>query len=50
MVHVACDHVIQAVPTCSHCHETLDVRAVRAVAGPGSRHADLTTPEATRAR
>src|ERR1700683_863067 len=33
--HNACGHVVTAVPACSHCGETLDVRSVTAVAGPG---------------
>lgn len=37
IVHKACGHVTQAVPTCSECGEALHVRAVRAVAGPGRR-------------
>jgi DNA-binding HxlR family transcriptional regulator len=49
LVHITCGHVSQAVPTCSQCHETLDVRDVGAVPGPGSRDPDLTSREATRA-
>lgn len=37
LVHRACGKVTEAVPTCSECGEPLDVRAVRAVAGPGGR-------------
>jgi DNA-binding HxlR family transcriptional regulator len=37
LVHRACGHVTEAVPTCSECGEALHVRAVRAVAGPGNR-------------
>lgn len=44
IVHTACDHVSQAVPTCSHCGDPLDARAVRAIPGPGSRDADPTAP------
>ena len=44
IVHTACDHVSQAVPTCSHCGDTLDARAVRAIPGPGSRDADPPAP------
>jgi DNA-binding HxlR family transcriptional regulator len=40
VVHTACGHVTQAVPTCSHCGEPLDARAVRALAGSGSRASD----------
>src|ERR1700691_931276 len=29
-------HVVTAVPTCSHCGEALDARAVTAVPGPGA--------------
>jgi len=35
LVHRACGHVAEAVPTCSECGEALDARAMRAVAGPG---------------
>jgi DNA-binding HxlR family transcriptional regulator len=37
IVHTACGHVSEAVPTCSHCGEPLDARGVRAVPGSGSR-------------
>jgi DNA-binding HxlR family transcriptional regulator len=37
IVHKACGQVTEAVPTCSECGEALQVRAVRAVAGPGHR-------------
>jgi DNA-binding HxlR family transcriptional regulator len=37
LVHKACGHVTEAVPTCSECGEPLHARAVRAVRGPGSR-------------
>jgi len=37
LVHRACGRVTEAVATCSECGEPLDVRAVRAVAGPGGR-------------
>ncbi|HEX6492281.1 MAG TPA: helix-turn-helix domain-containing protein [Candidatus Dormibacteraeota bacterium] len=37
LVHKACGHVTEAVPTCSECGEALQMRAVRVVAGPGHR-------------
>jgi DNA-binding HxlR family transcriptional regulator len=37
VVHTACGHVTEAVPTCSRCGEALDARAVRALPGSGSR-------------
>lgn len=37
LVHKACGHVSEAVPTCSECGEALHPRGVRAVAGPGLR-------------
>lgn len=37
LVHRACGHVTEAVPTCSECGEALSLGAVRAVAGPGDR-------------
>jgi len=37
LVHRACGHVSEAVPTCSECGEALHARAMRAVAGPGLR-------------
>jgi DNA-binding HxlR family transcriptional regulator len=37
IVHRACGHRAEAVPTCSVCGETLDARSVRAVAGPGAK-------------
>jgi DNA-binding HxlR family transcriptional regulator len=36
LMHKACGHVTEAVLTCSECGGSLDARAVRAVAGPGS--------------
>jgi DNA-binding HxlR family transcriptional regulator len=30
VVHLGCGQISQAVPTCSHCGETLDARSVRA--------------------
>ena len=42
IVHTACGHVSEAVPTCSHCGERLDARGVRAVPGSGNRDSDLT--------
>jgi DNA-binding HxlR family transcriptional regulator len=35
--HAACGHDMHAVVVCSECDEPLDVREVRAKAGPGSR-------------
>ena len=37
--HTACEHDMQAVVVCSECSEPLDVREVRAKAGPGYRAA-----------
>ncbi len=34
--HKACHHETTVVPTCSACGESLDYRAVTAVAGPGA--------------
>ncbi|MEY2417805.1 MAG: hypothetical protein QOG90_485 [Actinomycetota bacterium] len=34
--HKACGHATTVVPTCDHCGEALDARAVRAVPGPGA--------------
>src|SRR4029078_13465836 len=33
--HTMCDHDVHAVVVCSECAEPLDVRAIRAKAGPG---------------
>jgi hypothetical protein len=33
--HTACDHDMHAVVVCSECDQPLDVRQVRAKAGPG---------------
>jgi len=41
IVHTACGRVSRAVFTCSHCGEVLSARAVRAVPGPGGRHAEV---------
>jgi DNA-binding HxlR family transcriptional regulator len=41
LVHKACGHLTEAVPTCSECGEALHARAVRAVPGPGSRGESL---------
>ena len=41
IVHTACGHITQAVPTCSHCGEALGLHGLRAVPGPGSRSPDL---------
>jgi DNA-binding HxlR family transcriptional regulator len=41
--HTACDHDMRAVVVCSECEEPIDVRKVRATAGPGyprHRHID----------
>jgi DNA-binding HxlR family transcriptional regulator len=35
-VHTDCDHVFHMVPTCSHCGEEVEPRAVRARLGPGA--------------
>jgi hypothetical protein len=40
-VHTACGHVSSAVSVCSECGETLDARAVHAIAGPGAREEDF---------
>jgi DNA-binding HxlR family transcriptional regulator len=45
LVHRACGHVADAVPTCSECGEALDARSVRAVPGAGYR-ANADTPPA----
>jgi len=37
LLHKACGHISEAVPTCSECGEPLEARAMRAVAGPGHR-------------
>lgn len=34
VIHLGCGHISQAVPTCSHCGETLDARSVRAAVSP----------------
>jgi DNA-binding HxlR family transcriptional regulator len=39
--HAGCGQVTQAVPTCSHCGEPLEARAVSAVPGPGARDGDF---------
>lgn len=36
VVHKACGHIAQAVPTCSACGQPIGLRDVRAVAGPGA--------------
>jgi DNA-binding HxlR family transcriptional regulator len=36
MVHRACGHRVQAVPTCSECGDVLSVSQITAVAGPGA--------------
>jgi DNA-binding HxlR family transcriptional regulator len=48
--HIACGHVVTAVPTCSHCGEPLDVRAVIAVPGPGGSEAAFEHTRLTAAR
>ncbi len=37
VIHTACGHVTDAVPTCSQCGEPLEAGALRAVPGPGGR-------------
>ena len=37
LVHKACDHVVEVVPTCSSCGEAMTAFDVEAVAGPGAR-------------
>lgn len=44
--HRTCGHVATIQPTCSHCGEIVEARAVRAVAGPGAS-ADSTLPRPT---
>ena len=39
--HIACGHVVTAVPVCSQCGELLDARSVTAVPGPGAAAGDL---------
>lgn len=34
VIHLGCGHISQAVPTCSHCGETLNARSVRAAVSP----------------
>jgi DNA-binding HxlR family transcriptional regulator len=46
--HTACDHDMHARVVCSECDEALDVREVRATAGPGFPMADV-GPEHVRA-
>ncbi|MDQ1379470.1 MAG: hypothetical protein QOJ71_189 [Actinomycetota bacterium] len=41
VVHTGCGHVSSAVSVCSECGETLDARAVHAIAGPGAREEDF---------
>jgi DNA-binding HxlR family transcriptional regulator len=47
VIHTACGHVSQAVPTCSHCGEPLEARTLRPVAGSGNTDPDLIRPAAT---
>ncbi len=35
-MHTACEQIVTAVPTCSHCGERLDARSVVALPGPGA--------------
>jgi DNA-binding HxlR family transcriptional regulator len=46
--HRSCGHQATVVPTCSSCHQPLDVRSVRAVPGPGAerRPAEALLPPA----
>jgi DNA-binding HxlR family transcriptional regulator len=39
--HTGCGHIVTAVPTCSHCGEPLDARAVTAIPGPGASDGDF---------
>jgi DNA-binding HxlR family transcriptional regulator len=39
--HRACGHLATVVPTCSHCGEALDARAVEAVPGRGAAEGDF---------
>jgi DNA-binding HxlR family transcriptional regulator len=41
MRHTACGHLVKAVPVCSHCGGPLDLRAVRAIPGPGATEGDF---------
>jgi len=39
LVHRACGHVAEAVMVCSRCREPMGPRHVKAIEGPGARHA-----------
>jgi DNA-binding HxlR family transcriptional regulator len=39
--HTRCGHVVTALPACSHCGGTLDVRSVTALSGPGAAEGGL---------
>ena len=39
--HAGCGRLVKAVPVCSHCGESLDVRNVSAVPGPGASSGDF---------
>jgi DNA-binding HxlR family transcriptional regulator len=39
--HPKCGHVVKVVPTCSHCGEALDARAVTGIPGPGAGEGDF---------
>jgi DNA-binding HxlR family transcriptional regulator len=39
--HDRCGHVVDVVPTCSHCGARLDPRAITAVPGPGAGEGDF---------
>jgi len=39
--HADCGHIVTAVPTCSHCGQPLDARAVTAIPGPGASEGDF---------
>jgi DNA-binding HxlR family transcriptional regulator len=39
--HAKCGHVVKVVPTCSHCGEPLDARAVIGIPGPGAGEGDF---------
>jgi DNA-binding HxlR family transcriptional regulator len=39
--HIACGHIVTAVPSCSYCAEPLDARSVTAIPGPGASAGDF---------
>jgi DNA-binding HxlR family transcriptional regulator len=44
IVHKACGHITEIIPTCSACGEAVAARDVRAVAGPGAGDDQLAVP------